>query len=109
MEQTKKMILVDPRVMESGGFTTPPIPDARAQSIREMDQQMREALEDRELNPEDKANAYNQILWKYLKRVDQFKGKAVPTTSPGPAMTTTTTTTEESQGTSEVEKSSSSD
>ena len=45
MEHTEKMILVDPRVLDSVGTSTtagPPVPDAASDSLREMDQRMRD-------------------------------------------------------------------
>ena len=43
------MVLVDPRALESAAG--PPIPNAEAHSLREMDQQMREVLEDGGVKP----------------------------------------------------------
>ena len=90
------MILVDPRVLES--TSRPPVSDATAHSLREMDQQMRDALENPEANLEDKANMYHQILQKYLKRFDQFKEKPLGTITVG-------NTTPTPHKTSEVQRS----
>ena len=59
MEHTKKIILVDPRVLDSVRTSTatgPPIPDAASDSFREMDQQMRDMLDRSDMNLQDKAN-----------------------------------------------------
>ena len=94
-------MLVDPRVLESSD-ARPPVPDAEADSLREMDRRMREALENEKLNVTDKANAYQQILWKYLKRVDQFKENP-PVTVP-PLSTPSQTPRPETSPISSVEK-----
>lgn len=73
MEHTKKMLLVDPRLME---FTkTSPVPDPMADSLRDLDHQMRTVLDRNDINVGDKANLYHQTLQRYLKRVDQYKDK----------------------------------
>ena len=57
MEHTKKIILVDPRVLDSVRTSTatgPPIPDAASDSFREMDQQMRDMLDRSDMNLQDK-------------------------------------------------------
>ena len=82
MEHTKKMILIDPRMMSSvlSSSTTsvpsgPPVPDATSSSVRGLDQEMREMLDREDLAVEEKAKAYQQILRQYLHRVGQYRDK----------------------------------
>ena len=80
MEYAKKMILVDPRMMDSLQTSSgPPVPDANSQSLREMDRGMRDVLERKDISFEDKADMYHQILWRYLKRFEQYKEKPLGT------------------------------
>ena len=72
------MILVDPRMVGSNVTTPasgPPVPDATSNSLRELDQEMRDTLDRKDLPLEDKANAYQQILRRYLQRFDQYRNK----------------------------------
>ena len=76
MEHAKKMILVEPRVLQSlqtrdGG---PPVKDATSHSLTEMDKTMQDILESDE-NVHDKAEAYQQALRRYLNRFDQYKDR----------------------------------
>ena len=80
MEHTKKMILVDPRTLDSFRESSgPPVPDATSQSLREMDEQMRAILDSGNMHVEDKANMYHQTLRRYLTRFDQYKDKPMGT------------------------------
>ena len=69
MEHTKKMILVDPRMMDSLQRKAPPVPDAATESLRDMDQQMRGVLDRNDMNLEDKTNLYQQYKDKSLGTV----------------------------------------
>ena len=76
MEHAKKMILVEPRVLKSlqtrdGG---PPVKDATSHSLKEMDRTMQDILES-DKNVHDKADAYQQALWSYLNRFEQYKDR----------------------------------
>ena len=76
MEHTKKMILVDPRMIDSLQSKAPPVPDAATESLRDMDQQMRGVLDRNDKNLEDKTNLYQQSLTNLLAqcRSDQMNG-----------------------------------
>ena len=81
MEHVKKMILVDPRMMEMmrsgrGGGT---VHDATSHSLLEMDEEMRIALDRNDVDFQDKAHLYQQVLWRYLKRFDQYRNKPLGT------------------------------
>ena len=83
MEHTKKMVLVDPRTLDtiraSSLTAQAPVPDAATESLRDMDLQMRDVLDRNDMNLEDKANLYQQTLWRYLKRFGQYKDKPLGT------------------------------
>ena len=71
------MILVDPKIMDSMRESTmsSPVPDATVGSLRQLDEQMRDILDRNDMNLEDKANLYQQVLRKYLVRVKQYENK----------------------------------
>ena len=77
------MVLVDPRTLDTIRASSPaaqaPVPDAATESLRDMDQQMRDVLDRNDMNLEDKANLYQQTLWRYLKRFGQYKDKPLGT------------------------------
>ena len=80
MEHAKKMILVDPRILQSRQeASVPPVPDATSASLREMDQQMRSILDRDDLNTADKANLYQQTLRRYRHRFEQYTNKPLGT------------------------------
>lgn len=75
MEHTKKMILIEPRVLESlQGRDGPPVPDATTQNLKEKSRSI-EAILDSDQNVHDKANAYQQALWSFLNRFEQYKDR----------------------------------
>ena len=76
----KKMVLVDPRMLESlrsssSSSSSGLVQPAVNQSIKELDGLMKDVLESRDLDVGDKAQAYYQILRRYLHRVDQYKSQ----------------------------------
>lgn len=80
MEHTKKMILVDPRMVDSlRASNGPPVPDAASHSLLEMDRDMRNALDRNDVDFQDKTQLYQQVLWRYLKRFDQYRDKPLGT------------------------------
>ena len=74
MEHAKKMILVEPRVLESLQRAEGSSWDATAKNLREKDSSMQDIL-DSDKNIYDKANAYQQALWGFLNRFDQYKDR----------------------------------
>ena len=62
--------------LRSGG---PPMPDATSHSLREMDQEMQRVLNRNDVDLEDKTQLYQQVLWRYLKRFDQYRNKPLGT------------------------------
>ena len=71
MEHAKKMILVEPRVLESMQQREPSW-DATSKNLKEKDQSIKKILEE-DQDVYDKANAYQQALWQFLNRFEQYK------------------------------------
>ena len=81
MEHAKKMILIEPRVLESmqqqqqqQQQETRQDYDTTSRDLKETDQSM-QAILDSDKNIYDKANAYQQALWGFLNRFDQYKDR----------------------------------
>ena len=68
------MILVDPRWVDRIQQSSP-LPDPVAQSVRDLDNDMRDILERQELSVSDKAHLYQKTLQSYLTRINQYRGK----------------------------------
>ena len=80
MEHTKKMILVDPRMVDSlRASNGPPVSDAASHSLLEMDRDMRNALDRNDVDFQDKTQLHQQVLWRYWKRFDQYRDKPLGT------------------------------
>ena len=73
MEHAKKMILVEPRVLE-GMSRSQPVEDATNRDLKEATQTMDDIL-DSDAAAYDKANAYQQALWGFLNRFKQYKDR----------------------------------
>ena len=96
MEHAKKMILVEPRVLE-GLSRKAPVEEATHRDLKETTQRMDDVL-DSDAEAYDKANAYQQALWGFLKRFEQYKdrplgkvqltsaGKPISSTSPSESL-----------------------
>lgn len=69
----KKMILVDPRLLESTRQYLPPEPVS--DSLRDLDSRMQQIMEMEDLEPRDKARVYQQTLQRYLGRLEQYRQK----------------------------------
>ena len=70
----KKMILIDPRLLMNTQSKYAP-PDTLNDSLRDLDYQMQQVLEQDELAPHDKAKLYQQTLQRYLTRLNQYRSK----------------------------------
>ena len=109
MEHAKKMILIEPRVLESmqqqqqQQQETRQDYDTTSRDLKETDQSMQAILES-DGHVQDKANAYQQALWGFLNRFDQYKDRPlgrVQLTTRGdsiPERNTTTTKKEQQAG-----------
>ena len=73
MEHAKKMILVEPRVLESI-TRSQPVEDATNRDLKETTQAMDDIL-NTDVGAHDKANAYQQALWGFLQRYKQYKDR----------------------------------
>lgn len=71
----KKMILIDPRILDS--MTQKPYvpPDTLNDSLRELDVQMQEILNREDLSPRDKVRQYQQTLQLYTNRLAEYRHK----------------------------------
>ena len=104
MEHAKKMILVEPRVLE-GMTRNQPVEDATNRDLKETSQTIQDIL-DSDGAAYNKANAYQQALWGFLKRFEQYKDRPlgkVQLTSDSKFNGTTSTSGDDS--TSQVEDS----
>lgn len=73
MEYAKKMILVEPRVLE-GMTRKQPVEDATNRDLNDTSQMIDDIL-DSDTAAHDKANAYQQALWGFLNRFKQYKDR----------------------------------
>ena len=72
----KKMILIDPKTMDSiQRQQQPTLPDATTENLKELDRDMKNILEKNDLSFVDKANHYQQTLYQYLHRAGEYKNK----------------------------------
>ena len=69
----KKMILMDPRVLENQNAYTPP--DTLRDNLGELDRKLQGILDREDLSIFDQVSLYNQTLKRYMKRLDQYKQK----------------------------------
>ena len=80
MEHAKKMILVDPRMLENlqqRKPSTPAVPDGAVDSAREIERQMADILS--EPDAAHQADTYHQLLRRYLNRLDQIRHRPLGT------------------------------
>ena len=73
MEHAKKMILVEPLVLESI-TRSQPVEDATNRDLKETTRAMDDILNS-DVDVYDKANAYQQALWGFLQRYKQYKDR----------------------------------
>ena len=66
------MVLMDPTHML---LKTSPVPDTLSDSVLSLDDEIRRVLESPALSDHDKALTYEQVLHKYLKRVDHVNSR----------------------------------
>ena len=77
MNYTRRMVLVPEntlqRMQQRQQILTPPL----TQTLKNLDSEMNDILSNKQLNDEEKAKLYNQVLQRYLNYYDQRKGQAV--------------------------------
>ena len=86
MNHTKRMVLVPEntleRLQQRQQILTPPV----TQTLKNLDSEMTDILSSKQLDDEEKAELYNQVLQRYLTYYDQRKGQPlhVKLTTPKP-------------------------
>ena len=70
------MVLVDPTHML---LKTSPVPDTLSDSVLSLDDEIKRVLESTSLSDHDKALNYEQVLNKYLNRVDHVNSRHIHT------------------------------
>ena len=78
MEHAKKMILIEPRVLESmqqQQQQTRQDYDTTSRDLKETDQSMQAILDSSDGHIQDKANAFQQALRGFLNRFDEYKNR----------------------------------
>ena len=89
MNHTKRMVLVPEntleRLQQRQQILTPPV----TQTLKNLDSEMTEILSSKQLDDEEKAKLFNQVLQRYLTYYDQRKGQPlhVKLTTPKPVET----------------------
>ena len=78
MEHTKKMILIDPKMLQQQQLqqqNQPPIPEIKGQSLRKLDSEIGAIAEEpkEEENIHNRIIELNQALFKYLNRFKQYQ------------------------------------
>ena len=75
MNYTRRMVLVPEntleRMQQRQQILTPPV----TQTLKNLDSEMNDILSSKQLNDEEKAKLYNQVLQRYLTYYDQRKGQ----------------------------------
>ena len=84
----RKMLLVDPRLLETIQHKPYVPPDTVTDSLRELDELMQTVLEREDLSPRDKARMYQRSLHRYMTRLDQYRNKplGLVDTKPSPTV-----------------------
>ena len=89
MNHTKRMVLVPEntleRLQQRQRILTPPV----TQTLKSLDSEMGDILSSKQLDDDEKAKLYNQVLQRYLTYYDQRKGQPlhVKLTAPNPVET----------------------
>ena len=94
----KKMVLMDPRLLESIQQKTYLPPDTLNDSLRVLDSQMEHILNREDLSPHDKVKQYQKTLQLYTTRLGDYRNKALGLINvKAPNLNTPTTTVETPQ------------
>ena len=80
MEHTRKMVLVDPRMLSSLKNENQ-IVNPEISSLKRMDMEMSDVLNRTDIDVREKAKIYQQVLWKYMNRYDNAVNTTTPTAS----------------------------
>ena len=69
----KKMVLVDPRMLDSLTRSRPPLKDPLSDATATLDNEISDVLQNEKISDTDKATQYQQLLQRYLNRHDQLR------------------------------------
>ena len=83
MEHTKKMVLIDPRMLSSLKNDNP-IVNPEISSLKRLDKEMSDVLHRDDIDVREKAKIYQQVLWKYMNRYDNAVNAPVSITRTSP-------------------------
>ena len=79
MEHTKKMILIDPKMIEQQQQIQPPVREIKGESLRKLGSEIGAIADTQEdENIHNKIIELNQALFKYLNRFKQYQSDRVP-------------------------------
>ncbi|CAH3142652.1 unnamed protein product, partial [Porites lobata] len=102
MNHTRRMVLVPEntleRLQQRQQILTPPV----TQTLKNLDSQMGDILESKQLGDEEKAKLYNQVLQQYLTYYDQRKGQPLHEKLTAPKTTETPKPAENAESTEEA-------
>ena len=102
MNHTRRMVLVPEntleRLQQRQQILTPPV----TQTLKNLDSQMGDILESKQLGDEEKAKLYNQVLQRYLTYYDQRKGQPLHVKLTTPKTTETPKPAENAESTEEA-------
>ncbi|CAH3174765.1 unnamed protein product, partial [Porites lobata] len=102
MNHTRRMVLVPEntleRLQQRQQILTPPV----TQTLKNLDSQIGDILESKQLGDEEKAKLYNQVLQRYLTYYDQRKGQPLHVKLTAPKTTETPKPAENAESTEEA-------
>ena len=102
MNHTRRMVLVPEntleRLQQRQQILTPPV----TQTLKNLESQMGDILESKQLGDEEKAKLYNQVLQRYLTYYDQRKGQPLHVKLTTPKTTETPKPVENAESTEEA-------
>jgi hypothetical protein len=70
-----KMILIDPRILESMNQKPYVPPNTLNDSLRDLDTQMQQILDREDLSPREKVRQYQHTLQLYTNRLSEYRQK----------------------------------
>ena len=68
MQHAKKMVLVDPKLLQE----PPPIVNPKEESLKYLNEGMKRTLSSEETSDYEKARDLNQLLFRFLKRMEDY-------------------------------------
>ena len=102
MNHTKRMVLVPENTLERLQQRQQILTSPVTQTLKNLDSEMGQILSSKELNDDEKARLYNQVLQRYLTYYDQRKGQPLQVKLTPPKATETPKPEENEQPTGET-------